>query len=70
MYSDFIEEYNGFLALTDEEYERAKQTDPNFPRVARQKYLLGKGYEGYWTTRHLMKNLKDAVRIAQFKYPR
>ena len=50
-----------FLALTDKEYDWAKQIDPNFPRAAN---------EGYWTTEHLMKNLKDAVKIAELKYPR
>ena len=28
MASDFIEERAGYLHLSDEEYERAKQTDP------------------------------------------
>ena len=70
MYSDYIEEYNGFLALTDEESDRAKQINPNFPRAARKKFEYGAANEGYWTTEHLMKNLKDAVKIAEFKYPR
>ena len=70
MYSDFVEEYNGFLRLTDEEYERAKEVDPNFPKAARQRFEYGTGHEGYWTCSHLMKNLKDAVKIAEFKYPR
>ena len=29
MVSDFIDEYNGLLALNDEEYEHAKQADPS-----------------------------------------
>lgn len=36
MYSDFVEEYNGFLRLMDEEYEEAREIDQGFPRAARQ----------------------------------
>ena len=34
MYSDFVEEYNGFLRLMDEEYEEAREIDQGFPRAA------------------------------------
>ena len=29
MVSDFIDEHNGFVSLTDEEYEHAKQVNPS-----------------------------------------
>ena len=70
MISDFVEEYNGFLSLTDEELQRAQQCDPAFPQSAREIFIFGKGYDGYWNNELLMENLKKAVKIAEFKYTR
>ena len=70
MISDFVEEYNGFLSLTDEELQRAQQKDPVFPQSAREIFMFGKSYDGYWNSELLMDNLKKAVKIAEFKYPR
>lgn len=36
MVSDFIDERNGCLQLTEEEYERAKEKDPTIRKHARQ----------------------------------
>ena len=36
MVSNFIDEHNGFLALTDEEYEQAKRVNPRAKKYARQ----------------------------------
>ena len=69
MISDFVEEYKGFLSLTDEELQRAQQSDPAFPQSARKIFIFGKGYDGYWNEL-LMENLKKAVKIAEFKYTR
>ena len=70
MISDFVEEYNGFLSLTDEELQRAQQNDLAFLQSAREIFIFGKGYDGYWNNELLMENLKKAVKIAEFKYPR
>ncbi len=70
MISNFVEDYNGFLSLTDEELQRAQQSDPAFPHSAREIFIFGKGYKGYWSNELLMENLKKAVKIAEFKYPR
>lgn len=51
MVLDFIEEKKGYLALTDEEYERAKQVDPIIKKHARQWLEYGEAKEGYWTSR-------------------
>ena len=59
MFSDFIDEKNGYLKLTDE-FQIAKATA--------RKY--GKEHEGYWTTEQFLSLLKTAVTIAQMKYPR
>ena len=49
MVSDFIEERGGYLHLTDDEFERAKQTDPTIRKYARQLLEYGEAREGYWT---------------------
>ena len=67
MISDFVEEYNGFL---DEELQREQQNDLAFPQSAREIFIFGKGYDGYWNNELIMENLKKAVKIAEFKYPR
>ena len=36
MVSDFIDEHNGFLALSDEEYNTAKESNPNIRPYARE----------------------------------
>ena len=36
MVSDFINEKNGYLNLTQEEYEEAKRNDPSIRMYARQ----------------------------------
>ena len=36
MVSDFVEEFGGFLRLTNEEHAIAKEQDPNFPFQAWQ----------------------------------
>ena len=66
MVSDFIDQHSGFNHLTDEEYELARATDPSFPKQDR--VLLEYG-AGYWTGDKFMANIKDAARIAEFKYP-
>ena len=35
MVSDIIDDHNGFLALSDEEHEKAKIVDPNAKKYAR-----------------------------------
>ena len=42
MISDFVEEYNDFLSLMDEELERAQQSDQPFPQSAREIFIWPK----------------------------
>ncbi len=70
MVSDFIEEKNGYLALTMEEYERAKLTDPTIRLQAREFLKYGESKEGYWTSDKFMKQMEMAVKVAEFKYPK
>ena len=70
MVSDFIDEKHGFLALTQEEYDRAKVTDSSFWMHARVylEYREAKG--GYWNSERFTYQMKMVVRIAEVKYPK
>jgi len=67
MVSDFIDEKNGYLCLTQEEYVRARQFDPTIQMQARCLFEYGEAREGYWTCD---KQMKRAIKIAEFKCPR
>ena len=69
MVSDFIDEHNGYLALTREEYDRAKASDPTIWMHARVLLEYGESKDGYWTSDRFMEQLKKAVQIAEVKYP-
>ena len=49
MVSDFIDEHNGFLALSTEDYQAAKVTNPAIKPYAREFLGYGETKEGYWT---------------------
>ena len=61
MISDFVEEYGGFLQLSGDEFERAQEMDPAFPRQARVVLHIGEKYDGYWNNAHLMANVRKAA---------
>ena len=58
MVSDFIEERGGYLHLTDEEFERAKQTDTTIRKYACQLLEYGEAREGYWTSERFMRQIR------------
>ncbi len=64
MVSDFVEERNGYLHLSDSEYERVKQQDPSIKKYARQLFEYGEAREGYWTSQKFMAQIKEAEKIA------
>ena len=70
MVSDFIDEIHGCLALTQEEYERAKVTDPTIWMHASLYLEYGEVKEGYWNSDRFMSQMKNVVRIAEVKYPK
>ena len=70
MVSDFIEEHNGYLHLSHEEYERSKQAFPRLKKYARSYLEYGENKEGYWTSEKFMAQIKDAAQIVEMKYPR
>ena len=68
MISEFICEKSGYLALMDEEYKRAKQSDPTIKKHARQWLEYGEAKEGYWTSEKFMKQIKEVAKIVDFKF--
>ena len=70
MVSDFIDERNGFLALNDKEYERAKSVNGNIRKYAREFLEYGESKEGYWTRDKFIKQMKRAIEMAEIKYPK
>ena len=69
MVSDFIDKHSGFLKLSPEELEHARDSDDNFPEEARELFKCGAARVGYWTGEKFMAQVERAVCIAEFKYP-
>lgn len=69
MVSDFIDERDGYFALTVEEHEIAMATDPSIRRQAREFLEYGESKEGYWISGKFMNQMETAVKIADFKFP-
>ena len=70
MVSDFVDDHNGFLVLTKEEYEVAKRMNPRAKMYARQFFEYGENKEGYWTRDRFMAQIEEAVAMAEVKYPK
>lgn len=69
MVSDFIDQHNGYLKLTDAEFAAARRADRHAVQSARVLLEYGVEREGYWTSEKFMANVKNAMKIAKFKYP-
>lgn len=71
MVSDFIDELNGYLRLTDDELEHAKvKYGANFQKEAHMLLEYGENKEGYWTSNKFLSQMDHAVKIAEIKYPK
>jgi len=70
MVSDFIDEKNGYLCLTQEEYARAHRIDQSIQMEARCLFEYGEAREGYWTSDKFIEQMKSAIKIAEVKYPK
>ena len=68
MVSDFIDERNGSLCLTQEEYTRAREVDSSFCMGARYLFEYGKAKEGYWTSEKFIQQMKKVIKIDEIKY--
>ena len=68
MVSDFIDERNGYLRLTDEEFTQAQTKDPSIRHAIRRIILeYGESRDGYWMRNKFVEQLKQAVKIAEVK---
>ena len=70
MVSDFIDDHNGFLVLSDTEYVEAQKVNPGIKKYARDYLEYGENKEGYWNLKRFMAQITWAVEIAEFKYPK
>ena len=71
MISHFICDQGGYFALTDEEYEKMKQSNPQSKSMPCRHWLeYGKEWEGYWTSEKFMKQIKEAAKTVNFKLPK
>ena len=70
MVSDFIDEHNGFLALSDEEHDKAKVSNPRIHKYAREFLEYGESKEGYWTRDKFVAQMHRAIEMAEIKYPK
>ena len=70
MVSDLVDERNGYLALTDEEYAEACKKDITIPQQARQTLEYGESQEEYWNSDKFILQIETAAKIAEIKYPR
>ena len=67
MVSDFVDEFNGLLALTDEEFRRGY---PNLCQKARVLLKYGVDGGGYWNNEKFIAQIKTTIRIVKVKYPK
>ena len=65
MVSEFIKEKDGYLALSDEQYEfEVTDNDQDILAILE----IGEHREGYWNSDHFMEQVGKAVKIAEVKY--
>ena len=69
MVSEFIEEKDGYLALSDEQYELEVGSGGGVEKSACALLEIGENREGYWTGELFMEQVAKAVPIAEVKYP-
>ncbi len=69
MVSDFIEERDGYLALSDSMFQAISEVDPSVPQSARVLFEYGKNRDGYWNSELFINQMKVAIKVAEAKYP-
>jgi hypothetical protein len=70
MVSEFIEEKDGYLALSDEQYEfEVTNSGGGIKKSALALLEIGENREGYWTGQRFVEQVTKAVKIAEVKYP-
>ena len=61
MVSDFITKHDGFLVLTDQEHEHAKQHYPSIPKFAHVLFHYDPQSDGYWNCEKFLIQVQNAV---------
>lgn len=69
MVSDFIEEYDGYLRLSDEIIDCAQIVHPGLKQEARTLLKYGGSSEGYWNSEKFMAQVENVIKLAEYKYP-
>lgn len=69
MVSDFVDEFNGLLSLTTEEFERGKLVYPDLKQKARALLKYGAEGEGYWNSDKFIAQVENVIKIVKIKYP-
>lgn len=69
MVSDFIDDYNSYLSLSDGEYEEVHANNSDLWKDARFLLKYGISSERYWNSDKFLVQVKQAVTIAEIKYP-
>ena len=68
MVSDFVDEHNGYLNLTDEEFDKEKDSYPKLWKEARCFLKIGAEYKEYWDSEKFLKQVEHSITIAELKY--
>ena len=63
MVSDFVDEYDGYLRLPDEQFACAKEDNPSIVQSARVAFEYGSECGGYGTGERFMTQMKTACDI-------
>ena len=63
MVSDFVDEFNGLLTLTEEEFERGKLMYLDLKKKVRVLLKYGVESEGYWNNEKFIKQVEDVIKI-------
>ena len=69
MVSDYIDEFGGFLALSEEKVKRRDEDDPTVPLLAREVIEVGAQHDEYYDGDTFCLQVAKAAHIAAFKYP-
>ena len=70
MILDFIDRHQGYLALTDDEHQLAKQSNLEIKQYACKFLEYGESREGYWTRDKFIAQMERAIKITEIKYPK
>lgn len=69
MIADFIDEHEGYLRLSDDQYRHASMVNPDIAQSARVLLEYGAERDGYFTGDRFLQQMERACDIAEFKYP-